>query len=279
MLNKTKLIILILIVILILILILFLIYHRSIIIQSYETKYNFVIGAAFKNESHILDEWILHYKHHGADHIYLINDGSTDDFQSVLKPYIENGYVTLFNNTLEIADYPRQKYLYETYFRPILSQSKWWSIIDLDEFMYSPEDINLQNIINRYNNYNQLFARWRMFGSNGHINQPKYVVQSFTKRKGNNDNVNGKTIFKSDMLVEFDVHFHKMKEGELKFVHDIIINHYAIQSLSFFKAVKMTRGDVNNYQYAVRDLAYFNSYDFKDVDDFVLMEQNNILFL
>ena len=37
-------------------------------------KYEFVIGAAFKNEGHILDEWIRHYKYHGIDHIYLIND-------------------------------------------------------------------------------------------------------------------------------------------------------------------------------------------------------------
>jgi hypothetical protein len=145
--------------------------------------------------------------------------------------------------------------------------------------MYSPEDINLQNIINRYNNYNQLFVRWRMFGSNGHINQPKYAVQSFTKRKRNNDDENGKTIFRSDMLLDFDVHSHKMKEGDLKFAHDIILNHYAIQSLSFFEKVKMTRGDVNNYLHDVRDYAYFNKYDHKDIDDFLLMEQNIILFL
>ena len=33
--------------------------------------YDFVIGAFFKNESHIIKEWIEHYFHHGVDHIYL----------------------------------------------------------------------------------------------------------------------------------------------------------------------------------------------------------------
>ena len=32
----------------------------------------FTIGAVFKNESHILKEWIEHYLYHGIEHIYLI---------------------------------------------------------------------------------------------------------------------------------------------------------------------------------------------------------------
>ena len=30
--------------------------------------------SVFKNESWNLKEWVLHYKHHGVDHIYLVND-------------------------------------------------------------------------------------------------------------------------------------------------------------------------------------------------------------
>jgi len=37
------------------------------------------IGAVFKNESHIMIEWIEHYLSHGVDTIYLINDESTDN--------------------------------------------------------------------------------------------------------------------------------------------------------------------------------------------------------
>ena len=39
--------------------------------------YNLSVGALFKNESHALEEWLEHYLYHGADHFYLINDGSS----------------------------------------------------------------------------------------------------------------------------------------------------------------------------------------------------------
>ena len=43
-------------------------------------KYYFSIAAMFKNESWTLKEWIEHYKLHGADHIYLVDDFSDDNF-------------------------------------------------------------------------------------------------------------------------------------------------------------------------------------------------------
>ena len=45
----------------------------------------FTIGAVFKNEAHIMKEWIDHYLFHGVDHIYLINDNSNDKFLDILQ--------------------------------------------------------------------------------------------------------------------------------------------------------------------------------------------------
>lgn len=250
--------------------------------EKFNNMYNLVIGAPFKNEAHILDEWIKHYKYHGVDHIYLINDGSTDNFEAVLEPYIKEGYVTLFNNTMNIDGYPRQKFLYEEYFKPIINNSKWWAILDLDEFMYSPYEIDLKKVIEKYNNYEQLYIKWRMFGSNGHIEQPKYVVPSFTKRQHDNPDINGKSIFRSDLLNNFDVHYHDVNGEIIVIDNDIIINHYAIQSWSFFERVKMTRGDVNNFVQQigiVRDKKYFDEFDYKDVDDNILAKQNETLYI
>lgn len=246
-------------------------------------NYEFVIGAAFKNEGNILDEWIRHYKYHGVDHIYLINDGSNDNFELILEKYINEGYVTLYNNSLKIDKYPRQKYLYEYYFKPVLNTSKWWAIIDLDEFMYSPNDINLKNIINKYNDYDQIHVKWKMFGSNGHIEQPKFVVPSFTKRKYDDNNINGKSIIRSESLINFDVHLHNITGKIINIENnDIIINHYAIQSWNFFEKVKMTRGDINKYADHIgmmRDKKYFDEYDYKDIEDFILAKQNLLLYV
>ena len=42
-------------------------------------KHYLSVASVFKNESWNLKEWVLHYKHHGVDHIYLVNDFSDDD--------------------------------------------------------------------------------------------------------------------------------------------------------------------------------------------------------
>ena len=51
-------------------------------------KYYFSVAAMFKNESWTLKEWVEHYKLHGADHIYLVDDFSDDDYLPILQPYI-----------------------------------------------------------------------------------------------------------------------------------------------------------------------------------------------
>ena len=244
--------------------------------ENFDQPYYLVIGASFKNEAHILDEWVKHYKLHGIDHIYLINDGSDDNYLQILEPYINTGYVTLFNNTLEINNYPRQKYVYEEYFKKELPKSKWWAVIDLDEFLYSPNEIDLKKVVQKYEDKgNQLFVHWRMFGSSGHIEQPDLVIRNFTKCKSKLEN-QGKTIFKSDKFKEFNVHEHVV-DGNLIWTNDLIINHYAIQSWKFFERVKMTRGDINKYAESVgiiRDKAYFDNFDYNEIDDFALSIQN-----
>lgn len=100
-------------IILTVLLILYLIYLKltETIVENY--KYDVVVAAVFKNEAHILKEWIDHYHIHNIDHIYLINDGSTDNFEIILKPYIDSGYVTLIHQTKNINVYPRQKIVYK----------------------------------------------------------------------------------------------------------------------------------------------------------------------
>jgi hypothetical protein len=46
--------------------------------------YEFCVCAVFKNESHILEEWLLHYIYRGIDHFYLVNDNSTDDYKYII---------------------------------------------------------------------------------------------------------------------------------------------------------------------------------------------------
>jgi hypothetical protein len=251
--------------------------------------YNFTVCSVFKNEAHILDEWIQHYKMRGVDHIYLVNDFSTDNYMSVLDKYRD--YVTLFNNNIVTKAAGRQCLIYEKYFRPILNTSKWLSILDMDEFLYSPSGSSFDSILEKYKDVSQIRIDWLHFGSNGHLYQPISVVNGFTKRSPLDKTKSFssyKNIFKTKDLISFNVHLNSVsgtthvidyKEGEPV---ELVINHYTIQSLEFFMRVKATRGDINNWfdhEGLKRDKAYFDSYDVNEVDDLRLYEQNKTVQL
>src|SRR5690348_9778161 len=83
-------------------------------------KYYLSIGAIFKNESHILGEWISHYLYHGVEHFYLINDESNDEYMKILQPYINKDIVTLYNVKDEPKYNGRQGVIYKRYFMELL---------------------------------------------------------------------------------------------------------------------------------------------------------------
>lgn len=67
--------------------------HRE---REHKPKYYLSVGAIFKNEAHILEEWIQHYLAEGVDHFYLIDNGSTDNFMEILNRYTDK--VTLYSD-------------------------------------------------------------------------------------------------------------------------------------------------------------------------------------
>lgn len=246
--------------------------------------YNFVVCAVFKNEGHILEEWLLHYLNRGAEHFYLVNDNSNDGYNKIIDKYSKN--ITLFHNDIETKEVGRQELIYEKYFRPILNTSKWFSILDLDEFLYSPYELDLPSVFERYNDYTQILIIWLHFGSNSHLYQPHSVVEGFVKRAVINTKVSYysyKTVFKGDAIIKFKIHSHVvsgtnifLNYTEFNIPH-LLINHYSIQSQDFFLRIKATRGDINNWydhNKMQRDLERFNDYDINEIADYRLYIQN-----
>jgi len=249
--------------------------------------YNLILCAVFKNESHILSEWIQHYLDRGVEHIYLINDYSSDNFLSIINQY--SSKVTLFHNDIITKNVGRQSQIYEKYLRPILKTSKWFMILDLDEFLYSPTKKTFSEILSINNDCSQIKVDWLHFGSNGHEYQPHSVVSGFTKRAEFNTDkgyYESKTLCKSEFLISFLVHEHKVHGTTKHFAYnddhvpDLVINHYNLQSKEFYFSVKATRGDCDNWMEYVnksRDKNLFNSNDINDVEDLRLFEQNKYI--
>lgn len=255
------------------------------------------VGAIFKNESMIMEEWIKHYKFHGVDHIYMIDDSSTDNFIEVLEKYIDEEYVTLYSS----KDFPkvrgRQGKIYDLYFKPILHETNWLAILDLDEFLYSPDQINLKNILKNYEDYSKIIVNWCWFNSNNQENQPKSVVEGFTKRAEYGTIVysptptgwdyNGSDGPKAIVNTKFEIknlgiHDHSSIGPiiNLSYKQDsqnpkLLINHYALQSKEYWSKVKMVRGDADCWHPTHnRNWEWFNAWNVGDINDLRLYDQN-----
>ena len=274
-------------------------------------KHYLSVASVFKNESWNLKEWILHYKHHGVDHIYLVNDGSTDDFEPILEPFIREGFVTLFHNSITERYTGRQTDVNNRYFLPICHETQWIAQIDLDEFLYSPVEVNLKEILRDYEKYGTVETNWVWFNSNDHLYHPSTgLVQGFTSRAEYKDRVwmthrsqsatNGaeepewfnlwapKQIANTKFGVQ-SFNIHKIFTGgpniNLSFVgrpdDPLLLNaHYQIQSREFWEKVKMTRGALNNwYTPDARGWHTYYSLDVGDITDTTLAEQNKEITL
>lgn len=251
------------------------------------------IGAIFKNESHILNEWIQHYLFHGIQHIYLINDNSTDDFMTILQPYIDNGNITLYNCNSDDKYVGVQDSKYNHFFQKHLCETFWFGIFDLDEFLYSPDSVDIKNILQDNENEYLLHINWVNFGSSGFIEQPNNVVSNFVFRGYYNSTKNGpngrynsyKSIVKTNGRIQLGIHTHTYNNKTVgkNISFDIsntplLINHYAIQSQNFWENIKMTRGDVNHWydkQGWERNIQLFRDIDTNDVCDERLKNQND----
>jgi hypothetical protein len=237
--------------------------------------YKLSVGAIFKNESHCLKEWIIHYLLRGVEHFFLINDGSTDNYYEILQPYIQTNVVTLTTPSSPWSQYyGRQRDMYDTYILPHLKTTEWLLMVDLDEFMWSPKNINLYNILSLTRNVGQIQVEHTLFGSSGYKTQPSTIVGHFTRRAAESPT---QTPGLRKYFVKSTYEFSHLNVHHATFVNDddetnhfislgpewFVLNHYNCQSEAFWRDVKCTRGDVNDYRK-------------RTMDDFVALDQNDV---
>ena len=254
--------------------------------------YNLSVGAIFKNEEQGIKEWIEHYLNHGVEHFYLINDNSNDNYLEKIQYYIDLNIVTLYNACF--TNYlGRQKDMYNTYILPKIKDTKWLLICDLDEFMWSPVNKDLNVILSQCSHLGQIQVNHTLFGSNNHIIQPDSIVNCFTKRSQYLDTKipNGNLKYFVNTMFDFtslnvhhatfaidEYHNNSNSNNSNNKVFIILgqqyfrLNHYCCQSLNFWKNIKCTRGDADYYR--ERKIEEFDSYDLNDIEDFDLIDQN-----
>jgi hypothetical protein len=231
------------------------------------------ILCIFKNETMNLKTWIEHYLWQGINHFYLIDNGSDDNPLLILQNYIDKGLVTYYFLPEKYKQIQHYRYIFDK--ENLKNKTYWLAICDLDEFFYGVDN-KLSTKLKQLDYFNVIYCNWLMFGSDNLINQPKDIRTSIIHRE-KNTHINTKYIFKTSSLESSNqIHIHYLLKPwngyimKYHFANKLIrLNHYPIQSLEFFKSVKMTRGDVSNADInLVRNMDYFYNYNknttFKD---------------
>jgi hypothetical protein len=235
------------------------------------------IMAIFKNEATILREWIEHYKWQGMDVILLLNNDSTDDWQSITKDY--PGLVTV----IDAPGRHQQLPAYNEKGLPFLREQgvDVVAVNDLDEYLFGKDGKNLkqhiQEVFSKPDRPSGFTCGWNMFGSNGHKTQPASVREGFTMRWSDHsepeNGVSGKTVtLLSDIGVLSSIHIPAVKGRLESCPAGLQLNHYQIMSEDYFRKVKMERGNafwgISNG--ARKDFKYFTNRNHNKVEDLAL---------
>jgi hypothetical protein len=222
--------------------------------------------AIFKNEGHAINEWLAHYRKEGVSAFFLIDNGSTDNFNIT-----DMSGVTLKRDTKKHA----QGELYTSFLKDMRG-FEFVAIVDLDEFMFAKHGTLLEYASKIPDKVSQVLVSWTMFGSSGFDKQPASILKSFTWRmSGLAHPLNTKYIARMSAATSLWIHHGYFSEGEtFRDDENLQVNHYAIQSREFFASVKMTRGAADSADSEnVRTWEYFKSYDFHDFEDTSLRDK------
>lgn len=142
--------------------------------------------AIIRNEAPYLAEWITFHNLIGAEHFFLYNNNSDDEYESVLEPFIKSGLVTLFDWPTPFHQKAQRK-AYTHCLELARGCCRWLACIDIDEFLFSPACKTITEMLVDYEEYPGVVVHWQTYGSSGQkmiSNDP--VIKRFTWRAPTN---------------------------------------------------------------------------------------------
>lgn len=204
--------------------------------------------AIMKNEALNVDEWIDHYIWQGADHLFIIDNGSTDDTVARIKASKHLSRITLLSR----PERHRQGYHYRRVFlsERIKRRFQWLMVADADEFWFAKQAANLPDALGHFANFDVIYARWSQFGSPGQKAHPASLRRNLVMRQAAlGPHQATKWIVRTSAIGRNALFIHKIRGAcSSRTVTDtdhFQLNHYMTQSLHFWQSVKMARGDAS----------------------------------
>lgn len=208
----------------------------------------------FKNESLYLREWIEFYRLLGVERFYLYNNGSTDSYLEVLRPYIEKGIVWLHRWKTPFGHVNGFNHCLRTYGE----LHRWIAFVDIDEFLFPSAGDSLLTLLSEYESFGGLAVHWVIFSTSGHILRPTGpVLLEYTRSQGVG-NRHVKLVVRPACVEQFTgTHSAKFKPGWFAVnenkekvngpyssptINHVRINHYWTRSVEDFILRKVPNG-------------------------------------
>lgn len=247
------------------------------------------IIAIAKNEAPYIREWIAYHLSVGVEKIYLYDNDSEDDLQTIVADYVDRGEVVYIafsgkNKQMEAYNHAIQHYKDEV---------RYMAFIDCDEFLVAPKTNNLlhtvDSLMKKIPNAGGVGVNWALYGSSGYEKrQQGLITEIFLKRGQDNawPNFHVKTICNPRLIKDYiSPHFpiyqrgawsvdSKGKRQRLWFNHDVDFselrcNHYFCKSKEEF-LLKRSRGMADRQEQY--DFTKFDEYDLNDVYDDIMLK-------
>jgi hypothetical protein len=154
------------------------------------TTFDIAACMIFRDEAHILAEWLEYHLMLGIEHFFLYSHMSKDNYKEVLQPYIKNKQVTLME-----WNFPRRRYApggggpypqvtaYDHALSRLRGVAKWIVVIDSDEFLAQMSDVTLSDFLAQQGEVAGVVLNWAMFGTSGHKTRPEgLILENYTHR-------------------------------------------------------------------------------------------------
>lgn len=234
--------------------------------SAYSFQYELSLCAIFHNEAPYLKEWVEHHQKQGVQHFWLYNNISTDDFKSVLQPFVKSGIV-------EIIDWPHayeniqewntiQCAAYMDAIERAKNVSKWCAFLDTDEYLFCPKKKSIAKALKPYEIFGGVVVNWVVYGTS-HVERilPKEKMVDkliYRSQLSHPINTHVKTIAQPQRVIDcLNPHFFIYDPNQLPAVNENFrhvdgpftansvnvfrINHYWSRDLDFFLNHKIVR--------------------------------------
>jgi hypothetical protein len=144
----------------------------------------------FKDAARYLDEWLRFHLNVGFDHFYLFDNNSSDDYSTVVQPFIDAGRVTLtiwpgVAQMDRILAHCLDAYRHTT---------RWMAFLDDDEFLFPATADTMPQVLEKYEGFAGVAVCWLLFGSSGHRTRPAGLVTMAFRRREASVNAHVKCI-------------------------------------------------------------------------------------